>query len=68
MKEETQTVKFIPLKASWRGLLPVLLMLYENGKPEARKAAHDELKRMAEAADIAADAVRPLIEESSNAV
>jgi hypothetical protein len=42
---------FIPIKATWRGLLPALIMVLENGNATGRANAIAELKRMAEIAD-----------------
>lgn len=44
-------MKTIELMPTWAGLLPMLLMLLENGNAEGRKTAREELARMAQAAD-----------------
>jgi hypothetical protein len=43
---------FIPMKVTWRGLLPALIMVLENGNATGRATAIAELKRMAEIADL----------------
>jgi hypothetical protein len=44
----TQTIDLTP---TWRGILPVLIALIEKGNAEGRKAAVDDLERMATIAD-----------------
>jgi hypothetical protein len=39
------------LAPTWTGMLPMLLALYEDGKPDARAVALEELQRMARIAD-----------------
>lgn len=41
------------LNLTWRAALPMLLALYEDGTPDGRAFALDELKRLAFYADIA---------------
>ena len=48
MKNEVETVDATP---TWEGLLPLYLMSYENGANEGRRAALEELQRMAQLAD-----------------
>lgn len=44
----TKTINVTP---TWQGLVPVFVALIENGAPEGRKFAVDELRRMARIAD-----------------
>lgn len=48
MKNEIETVDATP---TWEGLLPLYLMAYENGASKGRRAALEELQRMAKLAD-----------------
>ncbi len=48
MKEKIGTIDATP---TWSGILPALLVLIENGSPGA-SIARDELKRMAQLADL----------------
>jgi hypothetical protein len=50
---------FMPVTPTWQGLLPCLLAVLENGSAEGRAMARVELSRMAQAADLHNDAVRP---------
>lgn len=47
-KQKIETVDITP---SWRGILPGLIMLIENGTFEGQKIAREELNRMAALAD-----------------
>lgn len=44
-----EPLKIIP--ETWKGILPVLIVLIENGDSIGKKKARLELERMAEAAD-----------------
>lgn len=49
---ETETESYgVDLTPTWRGILPALIMVLENGSNEGRDLAKDELRRMAHAAD-----------------
>ncbi len=41
----------IDMTPTWRGMLPLLLELYENSNATGRQTAISELRRMADAAD-----------------
>lgn len=41
----------IEIKINWQGVLPMLIALLENGTPEGRKTAREELLKMAKLAD-----------------
>ena len=49
LKRQVGTIDLTP---TWRGVLPMLLAGIENGTPESRKIAIEELQKMAEAADL----------------
>jgi hypothetical protein len=54
MVEKKTKIGTINIAPTWRGLLPVLIEVYNNAeKVENRKAAWEELVRMANAADAA---------------
>lgn len=44
-------VKMIDITPQWIGVLPIMIMAIENGTPEGRKIAIEELQRMAALAD-----------------
>lgn len=44
-------MKTIDLTPTWSGLLPALIAVIQNGKPEGQRLAIEELRRMAQAAD-----------------
>lgn len=44
-------MRTIDITPTWRGCLPILLEVFENGTPEGRKMALEELHRMALIAD-----------------
>ncbi len=50
---EGTTEKFIELKPTWVGLMPALFAALENGSPEGKKIAREELMRLAKAVDVA---------------
>lgn len=45
----------ITLNPTWKGMLPYLLAALENGTPEGKRIAREELQKMADAADFAAN-------------
>jgi len=49
MKNEVETIEETP---TWQGLMPLYLMAYENGASDGRRAALEELQRMAKLADL----------------
>lgn len=49
MKNEVETVDATPI---WEAVLPIYLMSYENGASKGRRAALEELQRMARLADL----------------
>lgn len=55
----------IDLTPTWKQVLPLLLMGYEEGSSEGRALALEELQRMAEAADAYVGAQKALREASS---
>lgn len=48
---DTKQPEPIDVTPTWRGVLPVLILGLTEGKAEGRKAAREELARMADAAD-----------------
>lgn len=44
-------VRVIDVTPTWRAILPILLMGYENANAEGRQIALEELQRMADLAD-----------------
>lgn len=60
-KNMTDEVKSIDMTPTWQGVLPVLLAGLEDGTAEGKRLARIELKRMAEAADSAKDALNVLL-------
>ena len=44
-------MRTIDLTPTWSGLLPALLAVIQDGKPEGQRLALEELRRMAKAAD-----------------
>lgn len=45
----------ISYKMTWKGVLPIFLLALENGTEEGKKIAIEELHKMAEVADVAAE-------------
>lgn len=58
---ETRTVDVTP---TWRGVLPMLLLVVENGTGEGRRVAIEELERMADTADAHVASVKKQIDEN----
>ncbi len=46
----------IDMTPTWEGLLPLLLLMLENGSDKTKSVAETELKKMARAADLAVKA------------
>jgi hypothetical protein len=46
---QMETIKLVP---SWAGVMPCLLAVLQDGNPEGREVAREELMRMAKAADM----------------
>lgn len=42
----------IDMTPTWRGILPILLAALEDGTPEGKRIAREEIQRMADAADL----------------
>ena len=53
MKKET-----ISIEMTWTGVLPLLLVLLEDGNAEGKTTAREELSKMARAADLYNKSVR----------
>jgi hypothetical protein len=52
-------VETIDVTPTWSGVLPLLLLVLREGTTaQARKAAEDELKRMAHLADVAVEMLK----------
>ena len=49
MEKETETFNLTP---TWEALLPVMLLVLENGSTESKEEIKGELKRMAKGADL----------------
>jgi len=49
--KQINPMKKIDVTPTWSAVLPALLAVIQNGKPEAIEIAEAELKRMADAAD-----------------
>ena len=52
------TPRTVDLTPTWSAILPLLLMALKDGQPDAQAVAKEEMERMAQLADIGADAVR----------
>ena len=58
-------MKSIRIALTWEGCLPMLLAAYEDGTPQDRAIALDELRRMAMVADASVERMRVEAEAKS---
>ena len=58
-------MKTIDITPTWEAVLPLLLAAFEDGTPEGRRMAREELRRMASIADLAAKLEKKQLAETA---